>query len=179
MTDGATTLTTSRLRLVSATVALITAELEAPDRLAAALDADLPRDWPPEHHDVDTLKFWRGELSQPGTEGWWLHYVLVADASRPVLVGTVGYKGPPTDGVVEIGYSIIPSWRRQGLATEACQALIESAWIRGAQVMVAQTLLGLEPSIAVLLKLGFVPSDSPEPGVLAFALRRHHVCSGA
>ena len=111
-------------------------------------------------------------LSRPGSAGWWLHYVLVAEASRRVLVGTVGYKGPPTDGEVEIGYSVVPSWRRQGVATEACHALIEAAWIRGAELIVAHTLVGLEPSIAVLLKLGFAPADSPEPNVLAFTLRR-------
>jgi RimJ/RimL family protein N-acetyltransferase len=73
---------------------------------------------------------------------------------------------------MEIGYSVVPSWQRIGLATEACRALIESAWQRGAQVVVARTLEGLEPSIGVLRKLGFAPSDSAEPGVVAFRLRR-------
>ncbi len=89
-----------------------------------------------------------------------------------MLVGTVGYKGPPRDGVVEIGYSVVPSWQRRGLATEACRALIESAWERGADVILAHTLDHLKPSIAVLCKLGFVPSEPPEPGVLAFRLPR-------
>lgn len=133
---------------------------------------NVPADWPPEHHDIDTLTFWRDALRQPGAHGWWLHYVLLTGSGRPTLVRSVGYKGPPVGGAVEIGYSIVGSWRRRGLATEACEALIESAWQRGAEVVVAHTIDGQEPSIGVLSKLGFAQSDPPDPGVLAFALRR-------
>ncbi|MBV9797155.1 MAG: GNAT family N-acetyltransferase [Solirubrobacterales bacterium] len=81
-------------------------------------------------------------------------------------------QGAAEGRAVEIGYSVVPSWQRQGLATEACRALIESAWRRGAEVVIAHTLAGLEPSIAVLRKLRFAAPDSTEPGVLAFALGR-------
>ena len=57
-------------------------------------------------------------------------YALLTDATCPALVGTVSYKGRPADGVVEIGYSVVRSRQRCGLATEACRALIESAWER-------------------------------------------------
>ena len=67
---------------------------------------------------------------------------------------------------------MVPSWQRQGLATEACRAVIESAWRRGAEVIVAHTLAELEPSLAVLRKLGFAASDPTEPGILAFRLVR-------
>jgi RimJ/RimL family protein N-acetyltransferase len=73
---------------------------------------------------------------------------------------------------VEIGYSVVPSWQRRGLATEASRALIESAWGRGAEVVLAHTLPHLTPSIRVLEKLGFAAAESSEDGVLAFALRR-------
>ena len=165
-------LATERLRLAPATQAMIGAELDGQDRLAALLDADLPVDWPPEHHDHETLTFWHEQLSQPCAVGWWLHYVLVADSARSTLVGTVGYKGPPADGVVEIGYSVVPSWQRRGLATEGCRALIEAAWERGAEVVVAHTFEHLVPSIAVLRKLGFERAGSSEPDVLEFRLRR-------
>ena len=118
------------------------------------------------------MRFTRDALAAPDAAGWWLHYLVVTDAARPTLVGTAGYKGPPFEGVVEIGYSIVPSWRRRGLATEACEALVEAAWRRGADAVLAHTLPELEPSIGVLRKLGFAPSETPEPGVLAFVLRR-------
>jgi [ribosomal protein S5]-alanine N-acetyltransferase len=127
----------------------------------------------PEHHDPDTLRFWLDALSQPGAAGWWLHYMVLTDIIRPTLVGTVSYKRDLLlMAWVEIGYSVVPSCQRRGLATEPSRALIESSWKRGAEVIVAHTLRHLEPSIGVLRKLGFTPSAPPEPGVLAFMLRR-------
>jgi [ribosomal protein S5]-alanine N-acetyltransferase len=147
---------------------MVEAELEGPDRLADLLGVALPPDWPPEHHGADRLRFTREALERPEAAGWWLHYVVGAVTTRPTLAGVVGYKGPPQDGVVEIGYSIVPSQRRRGLATEACRALIAAAYERGAETIVAHTLPELEPSIGVLRKLGFAPAESREPGVLAF-----------
>jgi len=165
-------LATARLRLVAATKAMISAELDGRDRLASLLDVELAADWPPEHHDRETLMFWREQLSQPGAAGWWLHYLLLANSTRPTLVGTVGFKGPPADGLVEIGYSVVASWQRLGLATEGARALIEVAWARGANIVVAHTFEHLEPSIAVLRKLGFQRAKSSEPDVLEFRLCR-------
>jgi RimJ/RimL family protein N-acetyltransferase len=174
MSDGteAITLLTPRLRLGSATPALVSAELDGHDRLAAAVHAVVPPDWPPEHHDAETLRFWREELSQPGAAGWWLYYVLLQEAIPPILIGSMGYKGPPSDGAVEIGYSVVPSWQRRGLATEGSQALIEAAWQRGAEVVLAHTFERLEPSIGVLHKLGFQPAKSEQEVELEFRLRR-------
>ena len=155
-----------------ATLALVDLELADRRALAAALDSDLPADWPPAYHDAKRLAFTRTALEAPGAAGWWLHYIVLAAADRGTLVGVAGYKGPPADGVVEIGYSVVPSWQRQGIATEASRALVEAAWQRGATVVLAHTRPHLEPSIGVLRKLGFVASDPPEPGVLAFTLRR-------
>jgi RimJ/RimL family protein N-acetyltransferase len=84
----------------------------------------------------------------------------------------VGYKGPPVSGVVEIGYSVVPSWQRRGLATEACRRLIESAWERGASAVTAHTFAHLAASLGVLRKLGFEPAEPDEPGELAFRLLR-------
>jgi RimJ/RimL family protein N-acetyltransferase len=160
------------MRLVAATPEMVRAELDARDRLAALLGAAVPSDWPPEHHDADTLRFWLEKLSQPGGAGWWLHYAVLTDCAAPTLVGSVGYKGPPNDGVVEIGYAVVPSWQRRGLATEAARALIEAAWQRGAEVVVAHTHEHLEPSIGVLRKLGFERAQPSEPDAIGFRLRR-------
>lgn len=169
---GTITLSTPRLRVVAATPALVNAELDGHHRLAVLLEAEVPSDWPPEHHDAETLRFWREELSKAGAAGWWLYYVLQAESLRPTLVGTVSYKGPPNEGVVEIGYSVVSSWRRRGVATEASRALIDAAWQRGAEVVLAHTFEHLKPSIGVLRKLGFQPAESSEPDVLEFRLRR-------
>jgi [ribosomal protein S5]-alanine N-acetyltransferase len=163
---------TARLTIVPATPELVDLELTGADRLAEALRADLPDDWPPEHHDGDVLRFVRATLDEPSADGWWLHYLVLDEEGGRVLVGTAGFKGPPAEGVVEIGYSVVASRRRRGIATEACQALIERAWSQGADVVLAHTLPELEPSIGVLRKLGFETDGEPQPGVLRFALRR-------
>jgi [ribosomal protein S5]-alanine N-acetyltransferase len=165
-------LVTPRLRLVPATPAMIDAELERSGRLGRILEAVIPPDWPPEHHDRATLEFWRERLADPAAAGWWLHYAVLTESEPTVLVGSVGYKGPPEDGVAEIGYSVVPSWQRRGLATEASRALIGEAWARGADVVVAHALEHLTPSIGVLRKLGFERTESSQPDEVEFLLRR-------
>lgn len=165
-------LTTARLRIVPATPALIDAELESHERLGHLLSAGIPPDWPPEHHDRETLEFWRDRLAEPGAAGWWLHYAVLTELTPAIAIGSVGYKGPPQGRVAEIGYSVVPSWQRRGLATEACRALIDAAWERGAEVVLAHTLEHLTPSIGVLQKLGFERCEPSQSDELEFALRR-------
>jgi RimJ/RimL family protein N-acetyltransferase len=157
---------------------LIGAELDGQDRLGRALDVVIPSDWPPEYCDRETLEFWRERLLEPGAAGWWTHYAVLTAAERPTLIGAMGYKGPPKEGMVEIGYSVVPSWQRRGLATEACETLIAAAWARGASVIVAHTLEHLTPSIGVLRKLGFERSTSSEPDAIEFRLPRRLAESG-
>ena len=154
----------SGVRLVPGTVALIDAELQAAERLAAEIGASLPPDWPPEHHDRATLEHTRDALSDPGSAGWWLHYFVVDGQ----LAGVGGFVGPPRDGVVEVGYSVVPSLQRRGIATAAVAALIERAHERGAHTVTANTLPELEPSIGVLRKLGFEPAPPARDGVISF-----------
>ena len=170
--DPDATLATARLRLLPASRAVIEAELDGPARLGRALAAAIPADWPPEHHDRETLEFWRARLAEPSAAGWWLYYAVQIEPAPPTLVGSVGYKGPPKHGVVEIGYSVVASRQRRGLAPEACRALFAEAWARGAERVVAHTLEHLTPSIGVLRKLGFERTTSSEPDELEFTLRR-------
>lgn len=170
--DPGAALTTARLRLVPGTPELIAAELESHKSLGCALEVAIPSDWPPEYCDRETLEFWHKRLLEPGNAGWWMHYAVLTASERPVLVGSMGYKGPPKDGLVEIGYSVVPSWQRRGLATEACRALIAAAWARGASAIAAHTLEHLTPSIGVLHKLGFERSASSELDAIEFRLRR-------
>lgn len=168
-----TAIVTARLRLEPATTELVDAELDDPRLLADLLGAELPPDWPPEHHDADVLRFTRDLLADERAAGWWLHwFLLTSGVDRPVLAGTGGFVGPPVEGTVEIGYSVVPSLQRRGIASEASQGLIDAAWERGARRVIAKTLPELRPSLGVLQKLGFAPIEAPEPGVLAFALDR-------
>jgi RimJ/RimL family protein N-acetyltransferase len=97
-------------------------------------------------------------------------FSLVVRQADGLVIGEIGFVGPPRDGAVTIGYAIVPSARRQGYATEAISAL--SAWALGepdVREVRAQTLRDNEPSIRALLLAGFV-EDEPSGKVRRFVL---------
>jgi RimJ/RimL family protein N-acetyltransferase len=65
-------------------------------------------------------------VEDPGSAAWITG--VVWDPDRRLAVGRAGYHGPPDgDGMVEVGYSIDPQYRRRGYARAALRALIERA----------------------------------------------------
>jgi RimJ/RimL family protein N-acetyltransferase len=53
---------------------------------------------------------------------------IIWDPGAAVAVGRAGYHAPPDDdGMVEIGYAVVPVHRRQGYARAALAALLERA----------------------------------------------------
>jgi len=151
---------TARLRLVAYDAEL--ARLQLQDRAAffAALGAKVEPAWPPELHDPAipqlTLERLSAGADMAGWDAWAFLMPWPMDgADRPVGVG--GFHGPPdADGVVEIGYSMLPSFREQGLATEAVQGLVDWACAHaGVRAIRAETLAHLLASRRVLEKSGF------------------------
>ena len=54
---------------------------------------------------------------------------VVIEAESDTVVGDIGFIRPPDDaGEIEVGYSVVPSRRRRGYATEALQALAHWAF---------------------------------------------------
>jgi len=84
---------------------------------------------------------------------WGTHLFFDADGA---LVGIGGFRGPPTDGVVEIGYAVSPARQGRGIATAAVQHFLAQAAGKGVPIVVAHTLAGVNPSTRVLTKTGFV-----------------------
>lgn len=171
-------LRTPRLHLIPATVASLRAELEGRAHLARELDIAVPESWPPELYDEPAIRFTLNRLeSEPSEEGWWLYYVAEVDpphgGSR--LVGVVGYKGPVNaEGVVEVGYGILPEYRRQGMGSEATQALIDRAFGRAeVKRVVAETYPHLLASIAVMIRCGMsLIGEGSGEGVVRYGLTR-------
>ena len=87
---------------------------------------------------------------------WWMHQIVV----EGVVVGDIGFHGPPgPEKAVEIGYSVVPAWRRRGVASWACSLILQQAWQDGAEIVIAETDQNNVASQAVLLANGFRRRD--------------------
>jgi ribosomal-protein-alanine N-acetyltransferase len=165
-----------RLELVPATVDLLSAAVEGPSALELALHARVPPTWPPEFLDQPALEFTRDRLIEtPGDREWWMYFIVLPAADERILIGSAGYKGPPTeDGTVEVGYGIVTDRRRQGYASEVTRGLVARAFrLPEVRRVIAETLPELTPSIGVLQKCGFgLIGEGSEPGVIRFELTR-------
>jgi RimJ/RimL family protein N-acetyltransferase len=163
---------TARLKLMPATVALARAEIGDRGEFARQLGASVPDNWPPETL-AEALPLFLGWLeAAPDRVGWFGWYALAAGngAASPVLVASVGFKGPPQEGTAEIGYSVLPQFQGRGYATEMVIALVRWALGQpGVARVVADTEWANPASVRVLSKAGFVPGGpAMEPGGARF-----------
>ena len=87
----------------------------------------------------------------------WVHGFSLVLRDTDTVVGTGGFKGPPSaDGVVEIAYGVSPDYQGKGYATEAAEALTAYAFGSGiVRVVRAHTLPESNASARVLTKCGF------------------------
>jgi [ribosomal protein S5]-alanine N-acetyltransferase len=169
---------TTRLKLIPANVALARAEIADRAEFARLLGASVPANWPPETL-ADALPLFLAWLeAAPDRVGWFGWYALaVGDGTdAPVLAASVGFKGPPQHGKAEIGYSVLPQFQGQGLATEMVCGLVRWALNQpGVTGVVAETEWANPASVGVLKKSGFVLAGSPTvPGGARFELPSTH-----
>jgi ribosomal-protein-alanine N-acetyltransferase len=169
-------LSTERLELVRGTPERLRADLTGPGALAVALAATVPDNWPPDLYDRGATEWaLRYVEEHPVQVLWGMYYVIdPAAPGGPAVAGIVGFKGQPQDGTVELGYSILPQFRRRGYASEAVGALVELAFAHEeVDRIAAQTLPELSASIAVLERSGFVfVGSGTDPGAIRYELRR-------
>jgi ribosomal-protein-alanine N-acetyltransferase len=141
-------------------VALLTPDLEV---LEAALENDAALGRALGCEVADGWAVFPGALERtrdavaadPGSAGWGTRFFVV-DAPR-TLAGWGGFKGPPRDGAVELGYAVAPAWEGRGVATAAVRELLREAWAAPeVQAVLAHTLAGSRASVRVLEKTGFV-----------------------
>ena len=162
-------LRTARLELIAATAALAMLETRGPAELASALECALPESWPPPLNDENSQRWFLDMLKRdPASVGWGLWYLVRNEAGAPRhLIGNGGFKGRPTSGACEIGYSLVPLHHGRGYATEAARALVDWAFLHPeVDCVAAETLPELSASIRVIEKCGmrFVGEGTPEEG---------------
>src|SRR5579875_1689372 len=79
---------------------------------------------------------------------------MVLLGTEPLLVGCLG-AFPCAAGDAELGYSVVGSWQRQGLATEAARALIGWLFEQGAVHSVsAQAYVTSPAAVKVMERCG-------------------------
>lgn len=114
-----------------------------------------------EYFVTDTAKWvWQYRVNQlisdRGCAGW-LTQIVVAEPAGAV-VGYAGFHGPPDEaGMVELGYSVIPAYRRQGYAKAVLSALVRRA-VAEARVRTVRVTISPDntASLATISGFGFV-----------------------
>ena len=108
---------------------------------------------------LDEGWLWRIRLDQvradPAAQDWVVRAVVVEPEG---VVGHAGFHGPPdADGVVEVGYTVLPDLRGRGYARAALAALVAEA---AASPDVRRVRASVQPdnpaSLAVVRGAGFV-----------------------
>jgi cysteine desulfurase family protein (TIGR01976 family) len=141
------------VRLVIPDHALLEAAIDDREELGRMLGCEVAEGW---SGFPEALRRARDAVAADPRGTRWGTRLFVLDEPR-MLVGWGGFKGPPRDGVVELGYEIAPDWRGRGLATAAVHELLREAF--GApevRTILAHTLSEPGPSVRVLEKAGFV-----------------------
>ncbi len=150
---------TERLTLVPHTVELLRAEIHDHQALARMLSATVPENWPPES-TVDALPIFLSFVeSAPDQVGWFGWYAVTTrtDQTNPILIGGGGFMGPPVEGLVQMGYSVIEQHNRKGYATEMVGGLVSWAFAHPeCTVVSAETEWANPYSVRVLEKNGFI-----------------------
>jgi RimJ/RimL family protein N-acetyltransferase len=158
------------------------ARAEVCDRTAFArlLAATVPENWPPESA-ADALPWFLKQLEADAANFGWLAWYGVDNGQASegrTLIGSVGFKGRPNaEGTVEVGYSVLPQFCRQGYAGEMLGGILGWAF-RSPDVarVIADTMPANTPSVRVLLRHGFrqVGPGSDEGSLLFEKLRANH-----
>ena len=130
---------------------------------------------------VFTARF--GVAVEPGWTGFPEALPILLDAARAdvdaewrprlffdsdgVLVGNGGWKGPPDEGVAELGYAVAPTRQRRGIATAVVRQLLQQAREAKLRTVCAHTLGEENASTKVLTRLAFTRTaelNDPDEG---------------
>jgi RimJ/RimL family protein N-acetyltransferase len=160
------------IELVPAELPLLDAAIASDEQLALELGRPVAPGWAT---FTEALPRVREQVAGwPDGARWGPRFFLAGEPSE--LVGWGGFKGPPREGVVELGYEIAASHRERGLATAVARAMVAEAFADPAvTTVIAHTLPERNASNRVLEKAGFEFDREAREGdtaVWRFALAR-------
>ena len=151
------TFDTKRLRLVGFSPAHVLALLDGYESFAASFGTAAAEGLREMYGSGEISEAWLAQLRTCTNADPWQHGFAMFHKARSLVIGSVGFKGPPDgEGVVELAYGIVPSFQGQGYATEAAQGAI--AWALADDRVYrlrAHTLPEANASTRVLAKCGF------------------------
>jgi len=142
---------TARLRLEPMTEEVSALANSSVEKLAAHLGADIPDDW--RRAGLPLVR-----QRQVGGSAWRPVRCVAIHRADNRVVGDFRFEplAEAPEEVFEIGYSVIPAYRRQGLAVEASGRVIDALFGEaGAQLIIAGCDRRNKASIKTLRKLGF------------------------
>jgi ribosomal-protein-alanine N-acetyltransferase len=161
---------TKRLQLIPFTLELKKAALNDRARLVEMLGVSVPEHWP-QPDLAEALPFFIEQMEKAPSEPAW-DWIAVHRKDQGVI-GGIGFMGAPDEeGVVEMGYDVVPEYRKQGYATEMVRRLI--AWSfqeAGIKVVTASCLDDNIGSIKVLENVGMRRLE-PEDNMLKWEIRK-------
>jgi [ribosomal protein S5]-alanine N-acetyltransferase len=164
------TLESKRLKLTPFSLDLKKAATNEKAKLAEMVGVRVPEHWP--GRDLaEALPLLVADMEQDPLGAVW-DGIIIHKADE-VIIGDMGFKGGPNEeGIVEIGYSIIPEYRTHGYATGMAHRLISWAFQeQGIKVIMAECLKDNIGSIKVLEKVGMRRLE-PEGNMLKWELRK-------
>ena len=156
-----------KVRLVPATVSLLTALSEDRVRFGELIGSPVPDGWP-EFPEAVVFTLEHLQNAPEADHSWSMQFFVDHKIGR--LLGSGGFAAPPADRAVEIGYEVAPEFRGRGFGVAAARALVERAVASGeVDHVVAHTLPGPNASTGVLVSLGFghvADQEDPEVGLV-------------
>jgi RimJ/RimL family protein N-acetyltransferase len=140
------------MKLIRAEVDLIEAALQGDEALSTAIGYPVVPGWAT---FKEALRMMRDSLAaDPARVEWGPRFFV--DGEPDSVVGWGGFKGPPVDGTVEIGYEIAAGVQGRGFATAAARAMVIEAFASPeVEMVIAHTLAEPNASNHILEKLGF------------------------
>lgn len=145
---------TARLTITPFTLDLMRAALRERREVERLLGARVPPGWP-NPDEAEALPLFVRELERDPASAEWGQHLFIHTTDR-AIAGGAGWKGrPDPTGTVEIGYGVVPSYQRQGYATEGVRALVVWAFAHPeVRRVIADCRQDNPASIRVLEKLG-------------------------